>query len=621
MLKFLSIPVFQENENRWKAELFHKILIAIAIIVSVSEILEFVALPGNYLRWITLLLIIDIPIIFLLYLNRIGYTKLASEIFIYLNLVIILGFAWSADGIKAPIIIEFPFLVVLTAILLGWKKGVIIGILASLGSMGLVISKKMGILPIPAVEHTDITIWGNVVLNIIFVAVLQYFSMESLNASFKKAKQELLLRYITGMKLKESEDKYFSFVNQTHEGIYCVELSEPVDVNLPAADQIEAIIDRGYISECNNAFVQMYGFNNKEELIGIKIRGYRESLLSTFMTSEFVSFIERKYDKIESESYFINQDGKKSFFRNQGTGIVVDGKLLRIWGTTTDITDKKQSDFELEQYRNNLEDIVEQRTKELAAVNSELLMQINRKQETEKLLKNSLEREKELNKLKSRFITTASHEFKTPLTTVLTSIEIIQQFGQNLSDEKKDVHMERVKNSAIHLSGLIDDILYVSRADSGKLVFSPVDSNLYEICSNALEEARLNGDNIHLFELNYETERKNFRIDSKQILTIIQNLISNAVKYSPEGGLIELKVSADERYIYISVKDEGIGIKEKEIPRLFEPFYRSENVGEIRGTGLGLTIVKNAVDLHKGEIKVESKPGKGTVFSVLLPRN
>jgi len=445
--------------------------------------------------------------------------------------------------------------------------------------------------------------------------------MESLNASFKKAKQELLLRYITGMKLKESEDKYFSFVNQTHEGIYCVELSEPVDVNLPAADQIEAIIDRGYISECNNAFVQMYGFNNKEELIGIKIKGYRESLLSTFMTSEFVSFIERKYDKIESESYFINQDGKKSFFRNQGTGIVVDGKLLRIWGTTTDITDKKQSDFELEQYRNNLEDIVEQRTKELAAVNSELLMQINRKQETEKLLKNSLEREKELNKLKSRFITTASHEFKTPLTTVLTSIEIIQQFGQNLSDEKKDVHMERVKNSAIHLSGLIDDILYVSRADSGKLVFSPVDSNLYEICSNALEEARLNGDNIHLFELNYETERKNFRIDSKQILTIIQNLISNAVKYSPEGGLIELKVSADERYIYISVKDEGIGIKEKEIPRLFEPFYRSENVGEIRGTGLGLTIVKNAVDLHKGEIKVESKPGKGTVFSVLLPRN
>jgi len=266
---------------------------------------------------------------------------------------------------------------------------------------------------------------------------------------------------------------------------------------------------------------------------------------------------------------------------------------------------RKKAEAELINYKDHLEETIKHRTNELDEAN--------------KLLKDSLEKEKELNELKSRFISTASHEFRTPLTAILSSVEMIKKYGINWSEEKKTVHMDRIINSVNYLTHLISDILDVNRNDSGKLEFNPQPVSLIDISNSIIEEIKLHADERHKFEFHYLTEMNKFNLDPKHIQTILRNLISNAYKYSPDGGTIRLEISSGEEYVQLTINDQGIGIPQNEVAKLFEPFYRATNIEEIRGNGLGLTIVKNAVDIHNGTITVDSEIGKGTTFKVRLP--
>ena len=202
---------------------------------------------------------------------------------------------------------------------------------------------------------------------------------------------------------------------------------------------------------------------------------------------------------------------------------------------------------------------------------------------------------------------------------MLSSVELIQRYGQNWDEEKRGIHLDRIKISVENLTGLINDVLFVSRADSGRLEFNPADTDLYSLCQQVIEEGKILGGENHNIIFNYEAESNNYNLDKKHIYTILQNLVSNAIKYSPGGGTVELNVCRKEGRLIVTVKDEGIGIPESELPNLFQPFHRCENVGTIGGTGLGLTIIKNAVETHKGKISVKSEAGKGTSFIVDLP--
>jgi signal transduction histidine kinase len=239
--------------------------------------------------------------------------------------------------------------------------------------------------------------------------------------------------------------------------------------------------------------------------------------------------------------------------------------------------------------------------------------------ETEKLLQESLEKEKELSTLKSRFISTASHEFRTPLAAVLSSAEMIQRYSKTWSEEKFSQHLDRIKNSVEYLTKLMDDILTLSRADAGKIKFNPQPVDLHQICHRIVEESQINESDKHEIVFNYKPTQKIYTLDSNQINVILQNLISNALKYSPKGGKIEFNVSSCNNKIQFSVKDDGIGIPEKELPELFQSFHRATNSISIKGTGLGLSIVKNAVELLKGNITVESEIDKGSMFTVNIP--
>jgi PAS domain S-box-containing protein len=270
-----------------------------------------------------------------------------------------------------------------------------------------------------------------------------------------------------------------------------------------------------------------------------------------------------------------------------------------------DITERKQAEIDLESHRNHLEDLVKVRTDELEKANDSL--------------RKVVDKERELNELKSRFLSTTSHEFRTPLTAVLSSTELLQRFGTKWSDEKKDEHYNRIITSVEYLTKLLDDILTLNRAESGKISYQPEPVDLHKLAEECLKDAKLFMNEKHEPKFNYKSKQKEFQLDPKLMKFVFNNLLSNAAKYSPQGGLVELKISLNKMHILIQVSDEGIGVPPEDLDKIFEAFYRTKTTNEIAGTGLGLSIVKRAVDFHGGEIKVESELGKGTRFLVQIP--
>ena len=295
------------------------------------------------------------------------------------------------------------------------------------------------------------------------------------------------------------------------------------------------------------------------------------------------------------------------------------GKITHFLAVKEDITERVVVETELEMHRNKLEELVAQRTKELDETNKKLKGEIEKEKEIERMLKQSLEKEKELSELKTRFISTTSHEFRTPLTSVLASSELIQRYGRKWSEEKFNHHTSKIKASIEYMTKLLDDVLTINRTESGKIWFNPIMMNLKLACNEMIEEVKSYSNKNHKFRFTYSVNRNSLMLDPKLIRFIIVNLLSNAFKYSPDGGKVELKISYKKSDLIIIVKDEGIGIPPNDIPYLFEPFHRGENTIEIPGTGLGLSIVKKAVDLHNGKIKFESAEDRGSIFTIVLP--
>ncbi|WP_448564958.1 ATP-binding protein [Trichothermofontia sp.] len=262
-----------------------------------------------------------------------------------------------------------------------------------------------------------------------------------------------------------------------------------------------------------------------------------------------------------------------------------------------------------------------------------------RKQAEAEVLR-ALAKEKELSELKSRFIRTASHEFRTPLATIFACSDLLKRFGHKLTEEKKIDRLDKIQREVKHLTNLIEDILLLGKVEAGQAVFKPAPLELIQFCQSLFEELALIAD-AHQFAFLYPGKPENpkpiavhanladspvaacptfwVEMDEKLLRQILNNLLTNAVKYSPSGATVTLLLSWDDQHVTFQVKDEGIGIAPEDQAHLFEEFYRASSVSNLPGTGLGLAIVKSAVDLHQGTIQVESQPGVGTTFTVRLP--
>ncbi|MCC6614949.1 MAG: PAS domain-containing sensor histidine kinase [Anaerolineae bacterium] len=235
------------------------------------------------------------------------------------------------------------------------------------------------------------------------------------------------------------------------------------------------------------------------------------------------------------------------------------------------------------------------------------------------LLRMELDKERELLELKERFISIVSHEFRTPLSVIVFSAELMQQYYDQMPRERQVKHVHEIMMQGQFMVDLLDDVLTVNKARSGKLEFNPLPIDVVAFCEATLERMHAVDRGLHEFVFTHKGDLTHVILDEKLLQHILVNLLSNAVKYSPHGGDVHLDVTLENSDIVFRVSDEGIGIPPDNLVRLYEPFYRAENTGDISGTGLGTAIIKDSVDLHKGSILCESEVGVGTTFTVRLP--
>ena len=262
--------------------------------------------------------------------------------------------------------------------------------------------------------------------------------------------------------------------------------------------------------------------------------------------------------------------------------------------------------------RSEVEARVAERTGELTVANENL-------QRAESDLRDALAHERELHELKTNFVNLVSHEFRTPLGIILASAEMLDRYLDRLAPDERREHLRDIQNSTRHMTGLMEEVLLLGRAEAGRMQCAPAPLDLAEFCAEIADELRSVTGGVCPIELSTGALDAPARADASLLRHIFTNLLSNAVKYSPPGSPVEFSIRRASGDAVFEVRDRGLGIPAEELPHLFTAFRRARNVSHIAGSGLGLVIVKRCVELHGGEVSIESHAGTGTTARVRLP--
>lgn len=321
--------------------------------------------------------------------------------------------------------------------------------------------------------------------------------------------------------------------------------------------------------------------------------------------------------------------------RKSGTDIPVevslshyrrDGELFVIV-FIVDITQRKEIENSMLKQKAELEKI----TDKIRQLNADLEIKVEERtlilkealqklEESQQELSEALDKEKQLNEIKSRFVSMASHEFRTPLTTVLSSASLLSKYTTSKDQEKRDKHIQRIKNSVNNLNDILEDFLSLGKLNEGKVDKRMEKVSLKSILLDTVEEMKAILKKKQQFVLDCNGDCDAFT-DKKLFRNILINLISNAIKFSEEGKTISINVRVVGPNAVISVTDDGIGISEEDQHHLFSSFFRAANATNIQGTGLGLHIVKRYIDLLGGDVSLKSELNKGTTVNFTIPVN
>jgi PAS domain S-box-containing protein len=319
--------------------------------------------------------------------------------------------------------------------------------------------------------------------------------------------------------------------------------------------------------------------------------------------------------------------------RKDGTNLAVEVSLshyhrdndLFVIAFIVDITHRKQIEQNMIRQQKELERI----TNELKTLNTELEGKVEertlilrealqRLEESQKELSDALEKEKQLNEIKSRFVSMASHEFRTPLSTVLSSASLAMKYTTTEEQDKRVRHLEKIKSSVKHLNDILEDFLSLGKLDEGKVLSHSSEFDLEEFITELIDEIKGLLKKDQEIQFHYKGNKEVFS-DKKLLKNILINLITNAIKFSGEDGSINISADINESRGQIRVSDNGIGIPQEDLEHMFSSFYRGANALNIQGTGLGLHIVKRFVELMDGQVEIKSELGSGTAITITIP--
>lgn len=402
-----------------------------------------------------------------------------------------------------------------------------------------------------------------------------------------------------------------------------------------ATDGIITIDERGVIESINPAAAKLFAYK-PQEVIGEKINmlmpaPYRQDH-DRYM-KDYHRTGEAKIIGIGREVEGLRSDGTVFPFRLAVSEMRIEDKRMYT-GIVHDLSDIKAAEQRIMELNRALEEKVAQRTEDLAnaidqllSTNQLLKQEIEERQtienqlrENEVELQEALTKEKELGALKSRFVSMASHEFRTPLSTILSSVELVEMYKSAEQHPKRLKHINRIKAAVGNLNDILNDFLSLSKLEEGHLdtsleviALSPFLLQLTDELSVLLKDGQT-------LDMPTVPEDWKIRTDPKFLRNILINLLSNASKYSPENSPVHLIATKAEDAYFFEVKDHGMGIPIEDQKHLFTRFFRAHNVENIKGTGLGLHIVQRYLDLLKGSIEFTSELGAGSVFRISLPQ-
>ncbi len=234
-------------------------------------------------------------------------------------------------------------------------------------------------------------------------------------------------------------------------------------------------------------------------------------------------------------------------------------------------------------------------------------------------LRIALDKERELGDLKTRLMVTISHEFRTPLSIIYTSTELLEKFLDRMKPEQRAGHLHKIQQQISKLTELMDDISVIIHSSFDRVVPNFKSTDVRQLCETVLAESPAFAESRSRVQFDADPDLPRLRLDQRRIRYVLTNLLSNALKYSPPGSTVELRAHVENQSVVLTVLDHGIGIPPEEQSRVFEPFYRAQNVGNTGGTGLGLSIVKGVIDLHGAAIDLISEVGAGTQIAIIFP--
>lgn len=392
-----------------------------------------------------------------------------------------------------------------------------------------------------------------------------------------------------------------------------------------ATEGILVANSKGEIRHANPATERMFGYD-RGELNG--------KLVEVLLPKRY------RHDHVGHREGYVQKPSPRSMghgrdlygLRKDGSEVMVEVSLSPfethegkfVMSFMVDVTERKKNEIELRLAHERLK----QTTDALSLLNAELESKVQERTEElaeaiQKLaaskgeVMRALEKEKEVNELKSRFITTASHEFRTPLGTILSSVSLIGRYESETDIDKRKKHVDRIKSAVNNLTEILNDFLSIEKLEEGVIRCKPelVDlcELLREICDDMRSIARKGQ------QINLDCSIGMISLDPQIMKNAILNLVSNAIKYSDENAIISITVADRGDKLEIRVKDNGIGIPAEDVPNIFERFYRAKNSGNIQGTGLGLNIVRKYIEILGGTVTCDSRYGEGSTFTVIIP--